>query len=185
MAVFSCSSQVSYIAWYMIPAYHGQLQNMHRATMACRSTSRWHLHERHHAATYLECLDCAKSVTHIADWCMIPVCWTCGRLLLDGRLSFTMTPRTLKLLMSRHADGSWADLLRLPHAATIISFNLPQLSFRLFSATHFWIWVISRSRELELEAGTTKYVSSANLTICEHTKTLRLFFSLKQGNRLW
>jgi len=31
-----------------------------------------------------------------------------------------------------------------------------------------WIWFISRSRELELEAGTTKwgiYVSSANLTI--------------------
>ena len=50
-------------------------------------------------------------------------------------------------------------------AVKMISFDLLQLSLRLFSAADAWIWAISWSCELELDAGTTKYVSSANLTI--------------------
>ena len=35
----------------------------------------------------------------------------------------------------------------------------------LLSAAHVWIWAISWSREHELDAGTTRYESSANFMI--------------------
>jgi len=80
--------------------------------------------------------------------------------------SLTMTPRTLRLLTRSMFIDGWgrsAELPLLPRAAKMISFDLEQFSFKLFVAAHAWMWVISRSRELELTAGTTKYVSSANL----------------------
>ena len=82
--------------------------------------------------------------------------------------SFTITPTTLRLLtrlISRQGVGSWTDL---PCAMKMITAVKHQIFFSRPCLDLDWIWFISRSLELELEAGTTKwgiYVSSANLTI--------------------
>ena len=77
-------------------------------------------------------------------------------------------PRTLALLtrsMFGHGGGGWAD--RWPQFSRLIalqisSFDFARFSLRLFLDAQVSTLDISSSREPELAAGTTRYVSSAN-----------------------
>jgi len=62
--------------------------------------------------------------------------------------------------------GGGSDVFpRLPRAVKIISFDFALLSCRLLLVAQASICVISVRHELELVAGTTRYVSPANLKI--------------------
>jgi len=65
--------------------------------------------------------------------------------------------------MFGHGGGGWTDLPRLPRAVMIIYFDFAQFSFRLFVAAHSSMCAISAKHDLELAAGTTRYVSSEYL----------------------
>ena len=54
---------------------HGWRQSTYRTTIVrSRSISQWQSLKRHHVAKCLGCHDCARSIMHTADCCMMPVC---------------------------------------------------------------------------------------------------------------
>jgi len=86
-------------------------------------------------------------------------------------LSFTITPRTRRLvsrLMSGHGGGGGAQLRP---AEKTISFVLSRLSWRLFAIAHVCRCSSSAWHVSALTPGTTRYVSSAKLKILLHACT--------------
>ena len=84
-----------------------------------------------------------------------------------------------------HGGGGSDVFPRLPRAVKIISFDFALLSCRLLLVAQASICVISVRHELELVAGTTRYVSSANLKIrcrcafvCEQKRRIKVCESL-------
>ena len=89
---------------------------------------------------------------------------------MTDRRKFVITPSTLRLLTHSifgHGGGGWTDLPRLPRALMIVSldFDFAQFSFRLFVAARSSMCAISAKHDLELAAGTIRYVSLAYLMV--------------------
>ena len=84
------------------------------------------------------------------------------------QLSFTITPRTLRVVSRFMLGRSGGGAARLRPAEKTISFVLLRLSWRLFAVAHVCRCSISAWHVYVLTPGTTKYVSSANLKILLH-----------------